>query len=101
MSESTLPKPFPESVIVVGAGVFGLSTALAISKRHPSTQVTVIDRLTPPVEDGTSVDTTRCIRSGKPRPARGADLEMTRANGRLRQTIRTPCTHDLLRKHNK
>lgn len=56
---------FPASVIVVGAGIFGLSTALAIAKRHPSTAVTVIDRLTPPVEDGTSVDTTRCIRAGK------------------------------------
>lgn len=55
--------PFPETIIIVGAGIFGLSTALAIARRHPSTKVTVIDRLTPPVEDGTSVDTTRCIRS--------------------------------------
>ncbi|KAM5385688.1 hypothetical protein ACJZ2D_000887 [Fusarium nematophilum] len=63
MPDSTLPKPFPASVIIIGAGVFGLSTALAISNRHSPTQVTVIDRLTPPAEDGTSVDTTRCIRS--------------------------------------
>ena len=56
--------PFPESIIIVGAGIFGLSTALATARRHPSTQVTIIDRLTPPVKDGTSVDTTRCIRSG-------------------------------------
>jgi sarcosine oxidase/L-pipecolate oxidase len=53
----------PESVIIVGAGVFGLSTALAIARRHPSTKVTIVDRLTPPVEDGSSVDTTRCIRA--------------------------------------
>lgn len=56
-------EPFPETVIIVGAGIFGLSTALAIARRHPSTKVRVVDRLTPPVEDGTSVDTTRCIRS--------------------------------------
>lgn len=54
----------PDTVLIVGAGVFGLSTALAIAKRHPSVKVTVVDRLTPPVEDGASVDTTRCIRSG-------------------------------------
>lgn len=59
------PSPFPTSVIVIGAGIFGLSTALAIAKRHSSTTVTVIDRLTPPVIDGTSVDTTRCIRAGR------------------------------------
>lgn len=52
------------SVLIVGAGVFGLSTALAIAKRDPSVKVTVVDRLIPPVEDGASVDTTRCIRSG-------------------------------------
>ncbi|CAI6096046.1 unnamed protein product [Clonostachys chloroleuca] len=56
-------KPVPQSVIIIGAGIFGLSTALAIARRHPSTKVTIVDRLTPPVEDGTSVDTTRCIRA--------------------------------------
>lgn len=58
-----MPSSVPESVIIIGAGVFGLSTALAIARRHPSTKVTIVDRLTPPVEDGTSVDTTRCIRA--------------------------------------
>jgi sarcosine oxidase / L-pipecolate oxidase len=51
-------------VVIIGAGVFGLSTALALASRHPETQIIVVDRLTPPVKDGTSVDTTRCIRSG-------------------------------------
>ncbi|OAA55882.1 FAD dependent oxidoreductase [Niveomyces insectorum RCEF 264] len=54
---------FPKSLIIVGAGVFGLSTALAVAKRYPQTSVTVVDRLTPPVTDGSSVDTTRCIRA--------------------------------------
>ncbi|OKL61794.1 hypothetical protein UA08_02320 [Talaromyces atroroseus] len=58
----------PSDVIIIGAGIFGLSTALAISKRHPHYQITVIDRLTPPVIDGTSVDTTRCIRADYPDP---------------------------------
>ena len=55
----------PDSVIIIGAGIFGLSTALALAARYPSTHVTVVDRMTPPVTDGTSVDTTRCIRSGE------------------------------------
>ncbi|KAI0597518.1 putative fructosyl amino acid oxidasesarcosine oxidase [Biscogniauxia sp. FL1348] len=60
---SHVTTPIPSSVIIVGAGIFGLSTALAIARRHPATHVTIVDRLTPPVEDGTSVDTTRCIRA--------------------------------------
>ena len=61
---SSPEKSFPSQVIVIGAGVFGLSTALALTKRHPLTQVTVVDCLVPPVPDGESVDTTGCIRSG-------------------------------------
>ena len=53
----------PTTFIIVGAGIFGLSTALAIARRHPLATITVVDRQTPPVEDGTSVDTTRCIRA--------------------------------------
>ncbi|KAG7823438.1 hypothetical protein KL909_002835 [Ogataea angusta] len=52
----------PDSVCIIGAGVFGLSTAIGLGRRYPQTKVTVIDRLEPPVLDGTSVDTTRCIR---------------------------------------
>ena len=55
---------FPNTVIIVGAGVFGLSTALAIARRYPSTEVTVIERYTPPVQDGTSVDTSKILRPG-------------------------------------
>lgn len=58
-----MTKEFPDSVAIVGAGVFGLSTALAIAKRYPSTIVHLIDRFEPPVPDGSSVDTTRCLRA--------------------------------------
>ncbi|OAA54077.1 FAD dependent oxidoreductase [Niveomyces insectorum RCEF 264] len=58
-----------EAYIIIGAGIFGLSTALAIARRQPSASVTVVERLTPPVEDGTSVDTTRCIRADYGDPA--------------------------------
>ncbi|KAF5005044.1 hypothetical protein FDECE_8460 [Fusarium decemcellulare] len=44
-------KRFPTRVIIIGAGVSGLSTALALAKRHPLTKVTVIDGLVPPVAD--------------------------------------------------
>lgn len=56
---------FPESVIIIGGGAFGLSTALTIERRYPSTKITLIDRHTPPVPDGTSVDTSRILRPGR------------------------------------
>ncbi|GME65825.1 FAD dependent oxidoreductase [Neofusicoccum parvum] len=52
-----------DSVLVIGCGVFGLSTGLALAKRYPSSKITLIDRHEPPVPDGTSVDTTRVIRA--------------------------------------
>jgi sarcosine oxidase / L-pipecolate oxidase len=50
-----------ESILIVGAGVFGLSTALALSERGFS-DITVIDRYDPPVPDGSSNDISRIIR---------------------------------------
>lgn len=50
-----------DSIIIVGAGVFGLSTALEL-KRRGYTDVTVLDRYNPPVVDGSSVDISRVIR---------------------------------------
>lgn len=50
-----------ESILIVGAGVFGLSTALELKKRG-YLDVTVIDRYLPPVIDGSSVDISRVIR---------------------------------------
>ncbi|KAJ5225861.1 hypothetical protein N7468_007086 [Penicillium chermesinum] len=50
-----------DSILVVGAGVFGLSTALEL-KRRGYEDITVLDRYTPPAEDGSSVDISRIIR---------------------------------------
>jgi sarcosine oxidase / L-pipecolate oxidase len=50
-----------QSVLIVGAGVFGLSTALALKERGFS-DITVIDRYNPPVPDGSSNDISRIIR---------------------------------------
>ncbi|KAK8164737.1 putative fructosyl amino acid oxidasesarcosine oxidase, partial [Phyllosticta citrichinensis] len=52
-----------ETVLIVGGGAFGLSTALALSKRYPGSKITVVDRNEPPVLGGTSVDITRVIRA--------------------------------------
>ncbi|KAM0543255.1 hypothetical protein ACHAPJ_012401 [Fusarium lateritium] len=50
-----------ESILIVGAGVFGLSTALALKERGFS-NITVIDRFNPPVPDGSSNDISRIVR---------------------------------------
>lgn len=50
-----------ESILIVGAGVFGLSTALELKQRGYR-DVTVLDRYPPPVVDGSSVDISRVIR---------------------------------------
>ncbi|KAL2204253.1 FAD dependent oxidoreductase [Sarocladium strictum] len=48
-------------VVVVGAGVFGLTTALELAVQGYAS-VTVLDRYVPPVPDGSSVDISRVIR---------------------------------------
>ncbi|KAH8812759.1 FAD dependent oxidoreductase [Xylogone sp. PMI_703] len=50
-----------DTILIVGAGVFGLSTALELSQRGYK-NITVIDRMLPPVPDGSSVDVSRIIR---------------------------------------
>ncbi|KAJ3543506.1 hypothetical protein NM208_g2130 [Fusarium decemcellulare] len=50
-----------DTIVIVGAGVFGLSTALELKKRGYK-DVTVLDRFQPPVVDGSSVDISRIIR---------------------------------------
>lgn len=51
-----------KEVIIIGAGIFGISTAISLAQRYPNLKIHVIDRFEPPVPDATSVDTTRCIR---------------------------------------
>lgn len=56
-----MPISKSDPIVIVGAGVFGLSTALELKHRGYS-DITVLDRYTPPVEDGSSVDISRIIR---------------------------------------
>lgn len=58
------------AILVIGAGVFGLSTALELSKRS-YTNVTILDRYLPPVPDGSSVDISRVIRMDYADPVYG------------------------------
>lgn len=50
-----------ERIIIIGAGVFGLGTALRL-KEEGCGSVTVLDRAMPPVPDGSSNDLSRIIR---------------------------------------
>ena len=51
-----------KTILVVGAGVFGLTTALELKTRGYGS-VTVLDRAPPPVPGGSSVDVSRVIRA--------------------------------------
>ncbi|OQE28141.1 hypothetical protein PENFLA_c005G06689 [Penicillium flavigenum] len=51
-----------QPILIIGAGAFGLSTALELSSRG-YTNITVLDRYPPPVPDGSSVDISRIIRT--------------------------------------
>ena len=51
-----------DPIIVLGAGVFGLSLALELNARGYH-NITVLDRYIPPVPDGSSVDISRVVRS--------------------------------------
>lgn len=72
----------PSSILIVGSGVFGLSTALSLA-RHPhftNTQITIVDRSSPgkqqepvfPSRDASSIDTSRIIRADYADPAYAA-----------------------------
>lgn len=71
--------PLPSSILIVGAGVFGLSTALSLA-RNPdlpkSTTITVLDRSPQPgvfpSRDASSIDTSRIIRADYADPAYAA-----------------------------
>ncbi|KAE8307947.1 FAD dependent oxidoreductase [Aspergillus transmontanensis] len=63
LSSSTPDKSVPstDGIIIVGAGVFGLATALELRTRGYQ-HVFVLDRHMPPVPDGSSVDISKIIR---------------------------------------
>ncbi|KAK0640965.1 FAD dependent oxidoreductase [Cercophora newfieldiana] len=72
-SSSSSPEQFspPSSILIVGSGIFGLSTAWALARRDAFTQctITVVDRCDPsnpdafPAPDAASVDTSRIVRA--------------------------------------
>lgn len=49
-------------IVIIGAGAFGLSTTVELSKRGYRS-ITVLDRYPPPAIDGSSVDISRVIRN--------------------------------------
>lgn len=71
--------PLPSSILIVGAGVFGLSTALSLARNQSlprSTTITVLDRSPQPgvfpSRDASSIDTSRIIRADYADPAYAA-----------------------------
>ncbi|KAH9871858.1 hypothetical protein J1614_006116 [Plenodomus biglobosus] len=58
------PTDPPSSVLIVGSGAFGLSTAWSLcnNPRYKDTSITVVDRQPFPTPDGSSIDTSRIIR---------------------------------------
>ncbi|KAI9786656.1 MAG: hypothetical protein M1839_006207 [Geoglossum umbratile] len=65
------PAREPSSILIIGSGVFGLSTALALSHRprYSQTSITVLDRSPFPSPDGSSIDSSRIIRADYADPA--------------------------------
>ncbi|RJE22066.1 hypothetical protein PHISCL_05613 [Aspergillus sclerotialis] len=60
----------PKNALIVGGGVFGLSTALSLSRRHPETQITLLEASpTIPNPHGSSVDSSRIVRADYANPA--------------------------------
>ncbi|KAI2793176.1 hypothetical protein POX_b03226 [Penicillium oxalicum] len=53
----------PSNILIVGGGVFGLSTALSLRERHPTAQITVVESAPIPNPHGSSVDTSRIVRA--------------------------------------
>ncbi|KAK2049286.1 FAD dependent oxidoreductase [Colletotrichum somersetense] len=66
-------EPAPSSILIIGSGVFGLTTAYELARRprYASTTITVLDRspVPGPSEDAASVDSSRIIRADYADPA--------------------------------
>ncbi|KAK2880117.1 hypothetical protein FQN49_000564 [Arthroderma sp. PD_2] len=94
MPSSTESSTLPHSILIVGGGVFGLSTALALSRRHTGT-ITLLDAApTIPNPYGSSVDSSRILRADYANPAYSRLAESA-----LTQWRNTPWGHD--GRHNK
>lgn len=52
-----------DPILIVGAGVFGLTLAQELAANRGYTNITVLDRHPPPVPDGSSTDISRVIRT--------------------------------------
>jgi sarcosine oxidase/L-pipecolate oxidase len=54
---SSVSSEIPSSILIVGSGAFGLSTAWALCKnpQYQNTTITVVDRQPFPTPDGSSV----------------------------------------------
>ena len=65
-----MPPP-PSSILIVGSGVFGLSTAYSLSQNplYANTTITLVDRSPFPAPDGSSIDSSRIIRADYSDPA--------------------------------
>jgi sarcosine oxidase/L-pipecolate oxidase len=61
----------PKHILILGSGVFGLSTAFALTKRpiFSNTKITVLDKSPFPAPDGSSIDTSRIVRPDYKDPA--------------------------------
>ncbi|KAF7183053.1 hypothetical protein CNMCM7691_002888 [Aspergillus felis] len=59
----------PRKILIVGGGVFGLSTALSLSQRHQDCQITLLEQSpTIPNPHGSSVDSSRIVRADYSHP---------------------------------
>ena len=63
-----MSKEIPSSILIVGSGVFGLSTAWALTKRSEfkNTKITLLERLDFPASDAASIDSSRIVRPDYP-----------------------------------
>jgi sarcosine oxidase/L-pipecolate oxidase len=69
-----MPPPPPSSILIVGSGVFGLSTAYSLSQNplYANSAITVVDRSPFPAPDGSSIDSSRIVRADYSDPAYAA-----------------------------
>lgn len=63
-----MSQDIPSSILIIGSGVFGLSTAWALTKREEfkNTKITLLERLDFPVPDAASIDSSRIVRPDYP-----------------------------------